>query len=145
LAVLRGIVVARYEMRSAAPRLLKHLVPIEREKLFVLPRPPRESVNAIKSQHVIDPKQMKNTLDRADAFAPPLKIVRAHPVPVIKRNTPVLSPFLGELIVLEVRLGRRAASPIEHEFIRPRENVGAVVADAKRSIAHQGDAASFSV
>ena len=132
-------------MRSATAGLLKHLVPIEREKLFILPRPPRESVNAIKSEHVIDAKEMKNASNRAHTFAPPLKIVRAHPVPVIERNAPVLSPFLRELVVLEVRFGRCAAGPIEHEFIPPRQNVGAIITNAKRNITHERNAAFFGI
>ena len=78
-------------------------------------------------------------------LAPPLEIVRAHPVPAVERNPPVLSPFLRELVVLEVRFGRCAAGPIEHEFIPPRENVGAIITDAKRNITHQRNAAFFGI
>src|SRR5206468_6647255 len=79
--VVRCFVVSRNKMGRAAAGLLEHLLPIEREKLFVLPWPPRESINAIKSQHMVDPKEMKNAADCAHTLAPPRKIVRAHPIP----------------------------------------------------------------
>ena len=85
---------------------------------------------------MIDPEEMKDAPDSAHTFAPPLTIVRAHAAPAIERNAPVLSPFLSERVGLKGRLGRRAAGPIEREFIRARENVGAVIADAERNVAH---------
>ena len=85
---------------------------------------------------MIDAKEVKNTPNGTYAHAPPVEIVRAHPVPAIKRNTPVLSPFLRELVVLEVQFRRRATGPIKREFLWPRENVGAVITDAKWNIAH---------
>src|SRR5262245_8027020 len=88
---------------------------------------------------------MKNPPGTAHPFPPPLKIVRAHEAPAIKRNAPVLSPFLCKCIVLENRLGRSAAEPVEQEFIPAREDVGAVVTDAKRNVAHQCHAALFRV
>ncbi len=94
---------------------------------------------------VINPEQMKDPSGSTHPFAPPLKIVRAHGVPAIERNAPVLSPFLCERVVLEIRLGRRATEPIEQEFIRARENVGAVITDAKWNVAHQRHAALLCV
>src|SRR5262249_54978845 len=44
-------------------------------------------------------------------------------------------------VVLKNWLGRRATKPVEHEFIRARENVGAVVTDTERNVTHQRDAA----
>src|SRR5262245_3813457 len=84
---------------------------------------------------------MKNPPGSAHPFAPPLKIVCAHDTPAIKRNAPVLSPFLGERVVLENGLGRSATEPVEHEFIPAREDVGAVVTDTEGNVAHQRDAA----
>ena len=104
--------------------------------MFVLPWPPREGVDAIKSEHVINAKEMKNSTDSADTLAPPFEIVCAHSVPAIKRNTPVLAPLLRKHVLFEIRLGRRAAAPVEHKFIRPREHVGTVITNAKRNIAH---------
>src|SRR5260370_25231860 len=94
---------------------------------------------------MIDAKQMKNAPDGTHTLAPPFEIVRAHTVPAIKRNPPVLPPFLGKLVVLEVVFGRRATGPVEREFIRPRENVSAVITDTKWNIAHQRNFASFSI
>src|SRR5262249_54778203 len=120
------------EMRPVAAGSLQHLVPIEGEKLPVLPRPPRKGIDAIKSLNVIDPEEVKDAPDSAHPFAPPLTIVRAHGAPAIERN----APFLRERVVLKGRLGRRAARPIKQEFMRARENIGAVVTDAERNIAH---------
>src|SRR4029077_7272351 len=145
LGVFGGFVVTWNETWCAAASSFEHLIPIEGKKLLVLPRPPREGIEEIKAKHVIKAKEMKNAPDSPDALAPPLKIPRAHSVPAIEWNAPVLAPFLGESVVLEVRLGRRSAAPIEHEFIRPRENVSAVITDAKWNIAHQGHAAFLSV
>src|SRR4030095_5503635 len=88
---------------------------------------------------------MKDPPRSTDPFAPPLKIVRAHCAPAIERNAPVLSPFLCKWVVLENWLGRSAAKPIQHEFIGARENVGAVIADAERNVAHQRHAALLRV
>src|ERR1051326_517919 len=88
---------------------------------------------------------MKRPPGSAHPFAPPLKIVRAHCTPAIERNAPVLSPFLRKRVVLENWLRRSATEPVEDEFIRARENVGAVVTDAKRNVAHQRHATLFGV
>ena len=123
-------------MRRAAAGSFQHLMLIEREEFLVQSWPPWKGVDAIKSQDMIDPAKVKNALDTADALAPPLKIVRAHSVPAIKRNTPVLTPLLRERVVLEVWFGRRATEPVQHEFIPARENVSAAITDAERNIAH---------
>src|SRR4030095_4610771 len=86
LGVFGGFVVTRNEMWCAAASSCEHLMPIERKKVLVLPRPPREGIDAIKSKHVINAKKMKNAPDSTDALAPPLKIVRAHSVPAIERK-----------------------------------------------------------
>src|SRR4030095_5365987 len=62
-AVFRRFVVTRNEMRRPATGLLEHLILIERQKMLVLPWPPRKGVDAIKSQHVIDAEEMKNAPD----------------------------------------------------------------------------------
>src|SRR4029077_10559507 len=144
-AVFRCFVVTRRKLRRTATSPLEHFLSIQREKLFVLPWSPRECVDAIKSKHMIDPKQMKNAPDGTHTLAPPFEIVRAHPIPAIKRNPPVLPPFLGKLVVLEVVFGRRAAGPVEREFIGPRENVGAIITDPKGNIAHQRNFAFFGI
>src|SRR5260370_12428753 len=94
---------------------------------------------------MIDAKQMKNAPDGTHTLAPPFEIVRAHPVSAIKRNTPVFPAFLGKLVVLEVVFGRRAAGPVEREFIGARENVSAVITDPKGNIAHQRNSPSFGI
>src|SRR5690242_12745572 len=116
---------------------LEHFIPFQIEEFFVPLRPPRESVNPIKAEDVIDPENMKRPRDCASPFSPPIKIPAAHFGPVVNRNTPVLSPFLSKLVVLEVRFGRRATAPIERELLALRKHIRAVVADAKWNVAHQ--------
>src|SRR5204863_9770677 len=69
----------------------------------------------------------------------------SHGRPAIERNAPVLSPFLGEFVVFEVRFRWSATAPIERELLRSRENIRAVVADAEWNIAHQRDPFLFRV
>src|SRR5205085_270552 len=72
---------------------------------------------------------------------PPAKLVRAHRLPIVKRDAPVLSPFDRELVVFEIRLGRSATTPIEQKFFWSGENVGAVITHSKWDIAHKRDTA----
>src|SRR5438477_12664106 len=88
---------------------------------------------------------MEAAPNAADPLSPPIEIPATHHVPVKNWDAPVLSPLLSEPIVLEMRFRRGTAAPIEREFIRPRENVRAVVIDAERNVTHQCDAASFGV
>src|SRR6266404_1707168 len=128
-------------MRSASAGSCEHFIPIKRKQLLVSRRPPRKRINPIKAEHVVDAKEVKRTLHAAHALPPPFEIISAHRLPSIKRNAPVLSPFLGKLVVLEIRLRWRAAAPIEHELVRSCKNVGAVITDTKRNVAHDGDPA----
>src|SRR5439155_16564720 len=93
-AVFRRLVVTGNKMRSAAAGSLQHFALIELEKLLIPPRPPREGVHAIKSQNMIDTKEMKNASDRTDALAPRLEVVRAHSIPAIQGYDPVMSLLL---------------------------------------------------
>src|SRR2546428_3378107 len=77
-AILQGFVVARCEVRRPAVSSFEHLIPIEWKKLFVLSRPPGKRVNAIKSEHVIDAKKVKNSPDGTHPFAPPIEIPAPH-------------------------------------------------------------------
>src|SRR5213595_3489239 len=120
IAVFRCFVVPWCEMRRATARSLEHLLPIQRQKLFVLPRSPRKCVDAIKSEHVIDAKEVKNAPDGTHTLTPPCEIVCPHPIPAIKRDAPILSPFLGELIVLE-KWGQNWGIPL-YRWDRMRAN-----------------------
>src|ERR1700730_8853604 len=130
-------------MRRTSSGPLQHLVPIEWKEFFVATRTPRKCVDAIKPEDMIDAKNVEGFANAPDALPPPGEIVCAHRVPLKKRNAPVLSPFLRELVVFEVWLGGRAPRPIEREFIRTSKDVGAVVTNAKGNVAHQGNAALF--
>ena len=116
-AVFGCVVVAWNEMRRAPASSFEHLVLIERQEFFVPLGPPGKGIDAIKSLDVIDPEQMKDPSGSAHPFSPPLKIVGAHGAPAIERNAPVLSPFLRERVVLEMRLRRSATEPIEQKFV----------------------------
>ncbi len=80
---------------------------------------------------------MKDVAHAVDALPPPGEAVRAHRVPIVERDAPVLAPLLRELVLLEVRLRRCAARPVELKLVRPGKDIRAVVADAKRNVAHQ--------
>src|SRR5437899_1997804 len=99
----------------------------------------------MKTQNVIDAKEMEAASNTADALSPPIEVAVTHYVPVKKWDAPVLSPLLGELVVLEMGFGRRAAAPIMRKFIRSRENIGAVIINAERNVAHQGKATLFGI
>src|SRR5581483_11092182 len=98
--------------------LLARLLLVERQKLPIPLRPPREAVNAIKTEHVVDAKEVEHLAHVVNAPPPPRKVIAPHRVPSIKRHAPVLPPFLREEIVLEIRLGRRAAAPFQIEQLR---------------------------
>src|SRR5258708_7894141 len=110
-------------MRGVSTGALEHLMPLEREHLPVLFWAPGKGVDPVETEDVVDSKCVKDVLHSADALSPPLQIVRSHRLPAINRNAPVLSPFLGKLVVLEVGLRRRAAGPLERELVWSRENV----------------------
>src|SRR5436305_8657085 len=97
--------------------LFEHLFPVELEKLLVLLWSPGERVNPVETKNVVDPKNPETVTSGANPPAPPVEIAPTHFFPVINWNAPVLSPFLGKLIVLKVSLGWRASAPIEHELL----------------------------
>src|ERR1700752_2787320 len=105
-------------MRRPTPGSLQHPSRVKGKKLFISSRPPRKCVDAIKSENVVDAKEMKHAPHSAHALPPPIEIVRLHCLPSVKRNAPVLPPFLGKLVVFEISLRRRAAAPVEDKFIR---------------------------
>src|SRR5256885_1241510 len=122
-AVLRIGVVARTEVRRAAAGSLQHLIPIERQKCLVPSRAPRERVNPIKTEGVIDSKHVKTVRHATNTLPPPIEIPMSHLFPVVERNSPVLSPLLSKLVVLEMCFRRRTAAPVERELIAFRKNV----------------------
>ena len=58
-------------MRPVPAGFLEHFPLIERQELLVPLWPPREGVDAIKAENMIDPEQVKDMLYAADALAPP--------------------------------------------------------------------------
>src|SRR5581483_985241 len=128
-------------MRRAAARFLQHFLAGERKKFLIPRRPPRKSIDAKEAEDVIDAEDVENLAHAAHALPPPGEIVRPHRLPVVKRNAPVLSPLDRELVVFEIRLGRRAAAPIQTEVVRPAKNIRAIQTNTERNVAHQGDAA----
>src|SRR2546430_5660240 len=93
-------------MRRLATSSFQHLVLIERKKLAVFPRPPGKRVNTIEAKHMIDPKKVEDAADAAHSLPPPIEIVCAHRIPPIKRDAPVLSPLLSELVIFKIQIGR---------------------------------------
>src|SRR5438270_13418878 len=133
------------KMRCAAAGSRKHLIPVERKEFSVLLRAPRKGVDAVKTQNVIDAKEVEAAPNTADALSPPIKIPATHHVPVKKRDAPILSPLLGELVVFKMRFRRRASAPIGRKFTGPCENICAAIIDAEWNVAHQRETAFFCV
>src|SRR5207248_1685131 len=120
LAILPGRIIAWIKLRRRAIGPRPHFFLRQRKELLVPSRPPRERVDAIKPEDVIDAKHVEDSLHTAHPPPPPVQVSRSHHVPAIKRNAPVLSPLLRELIVLKVRLRRRAAGPVDRKFAAAR-------------------------
>src|SRR5262245_24679437 len=114
-------------MRPSSAGFREHRIPIERQELGVPGWPPREGVDPIKTEHMINTEDVENSFYPAHALAPPCKILRSQRGPVVDRDPPVLTPFYRELVILEIRLGRRAARPIEMKNLTLAENIGAVI------------------
>src|SRR5207244_11190587 len=85
------------------------------------------------------PERRQHGSARTPPPPPPREVVSTHFLPAITRYTPVLTPCLHKGIILKIRLWRRPARPLQHEFSPPRENVGAVITHTKWNIAHQRD------
>src|ERR1700720_5013711 len=100
------------KMRNAAASSREHLIPVERKEFLVLLRAPRKGVDAVKAENVVDAKKMEAASNTANTLSPPIKIPATHYFPVKKRDAPILSPFLGELVVFKMRFRRRASAPI---------------------------------
>ena len=71
----------------------------------------------------------------AHALPPPVETARQR-VPAVERDAPVLPPFVGER-VLQKRPPAGAAAPDVIKNLRLRPHVRAVIADAKRDVAHE--------
>src|SRR5262249_31713250 len=80
---------------------------------------------------------MENLLHARDALPPPVKVMASHLPPIIKRDAPILTPFLSEFVFFEIRLGRCASGPIESKTLGMSKNISAVIADPKGNVAHQ--------
>src|SRR5437879_2931621 len=108
------------EMRRSTSGSLEHLVPFQRKKFLVPPRTPGEGVDAVEGEHVIDAKKMEAAADAADTLPPPIEIAATQHVPVENWDSPVLAPFLSDLIVLNMGCRRRATAPVMRSLVRPR-------------------------
>ena len=118
---------------------------VEGQELGVALRPPREAVDAVEPQHVVDAEDVEDIRQLADAPAPPAEAGPFHVGPAVERDAPVLPPLLHERIVLEDGLRRCAARPVEVELFRLEEHIHAVVAHPDGDIAHQAHPACFGV
>src|ERR1700733_5857574 len=101
-------IVAGGEVWIFSPGSLKHLLPLERKVRFVFVGPPRECINPIKTEHVIDAENVEYASYARDAAFPPRESVIAHGGPAINRNSPVLSPLLREGVIFKIGFRRRA-------------------------------------
>src|SRR5438128_203461 len=113
LCVLRIFIAARSKMRLSPAGSSAHFIPAQRQELLISRWSPRKCINPIETEHVIDTESVERMFHPADTLPPPLKIILPHCAPIVERDTPVLSPFLSELVVFKVRFGRRTAGPIQ--------------------------------
>src|SRR6267378_5229435 len=127
-------------MRFSSTSPFKHLLPVKWQKFRIFPRSPWKCVDTVKAEDVVDAKNVEDPFDPPNSLPPPIKIVCSHRLPAIKGNTPILSPLLRELVVFEIQLRRRATRPVERENVAMGKHVGAVIANAKRDVAHQSNA-----
>ena len=139
-AIFPALVIAREKVRTTAAGPGEHFLPVQGKELIVVRRTPRKRIDAIKTENVIDAEKMENLSHAVDALAPPSKILTPHLRPVVNGDAPVLTPFLGELIVFEIRFRRCATGPVEGEPLGVGKDIGAVIADSKWNISHQRDA-----
>src|SRR5438552_12198840 len=124
-------------MRGSSCSFFQHLCVGQREKFRVPLWAPRECVDPIKSEHVIDAENVEDSPYAAHPLSPPGEIPHAHRRPVINRDPPVLSPLDRELVILEIRFWRRAPRPIEMKDVALSENIRAVITDAEGNVAHK--------
>ena len=131
-------------MRGSPTGFFQHLCVGQREKFRVPLWSPRECVDPIKSEHVIDAENVEDSPDAAHSLSPPGEILRPHRRPVINWDPPVLSPLDRELVIFEIRFRWRAPRPIEMEDVPLSENIGAVITDTEGNVAHESDLAFLS-
>ena len=138
-AMLGRVVLVRAEMREVAAGARLGFFEREREKFRIQRGPPREAVDAVKAEDVINAKEVKNFAHFHHALTPPVEIALPQLRPVVKRYPPVLAPFVGERIGFKNPLRRRSSAPamIENLVIRP--HIGAVVRNAEWDVAHERD------
>src|SRR6478735_7341666 len=86
---------------------------------------------------MIDPEQVKQLTDSVHALLPPSDVLGSFCGPVVQRDSPVLSPFLDEVVVLEDLVRWSSSAPTRLEQGRLRPDIGAVIRYAKRHIAHE--------
>jgi len=100
------------EPRQSSARPARSFFLGQGQELWVLVRLPREGVDAEEPKDVVDAEQVEDLVDVANADAPPVVIAFAEHVPLVQRDSPVLSPLLGERIDLEHLLRWRSPVPI---------------------------------
>ena len=89
--------------------------PFSTQKLAVALGYPWKRVDAEKSKHVIDAKIMEYLGALLDALTPPMILLLLVSFPVVEWQTPVLSPFCGELVVLKPCFRWRTTRPFKVE------------------------------
>src|ERR1700734_4133636 len=105
--------------------------------LLVLLRHPGKAVNPEKAEHMVDAETVKNQADRSDALPPPGVILRTVHGPVVKRDSPILSPTAGKFASAEEGFRRRAARPGQVKELVFGPDIGAVGADTEGNVPGQ--------
>ena len=137
LSIFCRFIIAPSPLRQASACAFTGLLGREFEKFGIASRTPRKGVDAVESEDVVDAEQRENFRQLADALLPPREALLLHQVPAIERNAPVLAPALDEAIMLEHGLRGSAAEPLQVEKFRLKKDIGGVIGNANRDVAHQ--------
>src|SRR2546423_2488418 len=86
LAVVPRRIIARIKLRRESAGARSHFFVGERQEFLVSSWAPREGVDAVKAEHVIDPEDVKYLAHPPHSPTPPIELSRPHYVPAGNRN-----------------------------------------------------------
>ena len=131
------VVAARLEGGQAASGSFGGLLPCQGQENVVLRGFPREGVNAVKAQDVVDPVHAENFGAVLYPAAPPGEVVLGHHIPFVQGNAPVLAPFGRERVRGIIAFRRSAAAPVRIEQVAFKKDIGTGQGNADGNIPHQ--------
>ncbi len=137
VAVRSIVIPARLEAGQPSARSLGRLIGGKRQEYPVFRGFPREGVNAVKAQDVVDPVHAENLGAVFYPAAPPGEVVLRHDIPSIQRNAPVLPPFGREWVFRIAAFRRGSSAPFRVKQVAFKKDVGAGKGNANGDIPHQ--------